>query len=49
MTEIDPRQAVAIRKQYNWGRQAFEGGVVMPDNQTVYLSVDATPAFLPNL
>ncbi|BDS10722.1 alkaline phosphatase PhoX [Aureispira anguillae] len=45
MTEIDPRQAVAIRKQYNWGRQAFEGGVVMPDNQTVYLSVDATPAF----
>lgn len=45
MTEIDPRQAVAIRKQYNWGRQAFEGGVVMPDNRTVYLTVDDTPAF----
>lgn len=23
MTEIDPRNAVAIRKQYNWGRQPF--------------------------
>ncbi|MEO0473302.1 MAG: alkaline phosphatase PhoX [Bacteroidota bacterium] len=45
MTEIDPKQAVAVRKQYNWGRQAFEGGVVMPDNQTVYLGVDATPGF----
>ncbi len=45
MVEIDPRQAVAIRKQYNWGRQGFEGGVVMPDNKTVYLGVDATPAF----
>lgn len=45
MTEIDPKQAVAVRKQYNWGRQPFEGGVVMPDNQTVYLTADATPAF----
>lgn len=45
MTEIDPKQAVAIRKQYNWGRQAFEGGVVMPDKRTVYLTVDDTPAF----
>jgi secreted PhoX family phosphatase len=44
MVEIDPKEAVAIRKQYNWGRQGFEGGVVMPDNQTVYLGVDATPA-----
>ena len=43
MVEIDPREAVAIRKQYNWGRQPFEGGVVMPDNQTVYLGADATP------
>ena len=33
MVEIDPVEAVAIRKQYNWGRQPFEGGVVMPDNQ----------------
>lgn len=45
MTEIDPKQAVAIRKQYNWGRQAFEGGVIMPDNRTVFLTVDNTPAF----
>lgn len=45
MTEIDPRQAVAIRKQYNWGRQAFEGGVVMKDNKTVYLGVDETPGY----
>lgn len=45
MVEIDPREAVAIRKQYNWGKQGFEGGVVSPDNKTVYLGVDATPAF----
>lgn len=43
MVEIDPREAVAIRKQYNWGRQPFEGGVVMPDNQTVYTGADNTP------
>ncbi len=43
MVEIDPREAVAIRKQYNWGRQPFEGGVILPDNQTVYLGADATP------
>ncbi len=46
MTEIDPREAVAIRKQYNWGRQPFEGGVVMPDNKTVYTGADDTPGFL---
>lgn len=45
MTEIDPKQAVAVRKQYNWGRQPFEGGVVMSDNKTVYLGVDATPGY----
>jgi hypothetical protein len=44
MVEIDPREAVAIRKQYNWGRQPFEGGVIMPDNKTVYLGADNTPA-----
>ncbi|NJO02721.1 MAG: DUF839 domain-containing protein, partial [Bacteroidia bacterium] len=43
MVEIDPRQAAAIRKQYNWGRQGFEGGVVMPDNKTVYLGEDNSP------
>lgn len=45
MVEIDPKQATAIRKQYNWGRQPFEGGVIMPDNKTVYFGPDATPAF----
>lgn len=45
MVEIDPREARAIRKQYNWGRQSFEGGAVAPDNQTVYMSVDATPGY----
>jgi secreted PhoX family phosphatase len=45
MVEIDPKQAVAIRKQYNWGRQGFEGGAVTLDNKTVYLGVDATPAW----
>ena len=45
MVEIDPRQARAVRKQYNWGRQGFEGGVVSADNKYVYLGVDATPAF----
>lgn len=44
MVEIDPKKAKAIRKQYNWGRQGFEGGAVMPDNKTVYLGVDDTPA-----
>lgn len=46
MVEIDPREAVAVRKQYNWGRQGFEGGAVMPDNKTVYVGSDATPGFL---
>jgi len=45
MVEIDPREAVAIRKQYNWGRMPYEGGVILPDNQTVYLGADATPGY----
>ena len=45
MVEIDPREAVAIRKQYNWGRQPFEGGAVEPSNSVVYLGPDATPGF----
>ncbi|SDK62358.1 hypothetical protein SAMN05421823_103105 [Catalinimonas alkaloidigena] len=43
MVEIDPRTASAVRKQYNWGRQGFEGGAVLPDNKTVYLGEDGTP------
>ena len=45
MVEIDPREAVAVRKQYNWGRMPYEGGVVLPDNQTVYLGSDAIPGW----
>lgn len=45
MVEIDPKQARAIRKQYNWGRQPFEGGVIAPDNRIVYLGPDDTPGF----
>lgn len=44
MTEIDAKTAKAIRKQYNWGRGGFEGGVVMSDNKTVYLGIDESPA-----
>ncbi len=45
MVEIDPKTAKAIRKQYNWGRQGFEGGVIEPGNRIVYLGPDATPGF----
>jgi secreted PhoX family phosphatase len=45
MVEIDPKQAKAIRKQYNWGRWDFEGGAILNDNKTVFLGVDATPSF----
>ncbi len=40
MVEVDPREAKAIRKQYNWGRQGFEGGAILPDNKTVILGED---------
>ncbi|MEM6517409.1 MAG: alkaline phosphatase PhoX, partial [Bacteroidota bacterium] len=45
MVEIDPRASKAVRKQYNWGRQPFEGGTVANDNRTVYMGADATPGF----
>ncbi len=40
MVEIDPVNAKAVRKYYNWGRQGFEAGVVMDDQKTVYLFED---------
>lgn len=46
MVEIDPVNAKAVRKQYNWGRAGWEGGVVMDDNKTVYLFEDASPGIL---
>jgi uncharacterized protein len=45
MVEIDPKEAKAIRKQYNWGRMGWEGGAITNDNQNVYLGPDATPGF----
>lgn len=45
MVEVDPKEGKAIRKQYNWGRLAFEGGAISKDMSTVYLGVDANPTF----
>ena len=44
MVEVDPKEAKAIRKQYNWGRMPFEGGAISNDNSTVYLGIDGSPA-----
>jgi secreted PhoX family phosphatase len=44
MTEVDPRQARAIRKQYNWGRAGWEGGAITNDGKYVYLGIDGVPA-----
>jgi uncharacterized protein len=44
--EVDPKTGKAIRKQYNWGRAGWEGGLVMPNNKTVYLFDDNTPGLL---
>ena len=44
MTEVDPKQAMAIRKQYNWGKAGWEGGAISNDGKYVYLGIDATPA-----
>jgi secreted PhoX family phosphatase len=46
MVEIDPVNAKAIRKQYNWGRAGWEGGAVLPDNKTVFLFEDGSPGIL---
>lgn len=44
--EVNPKEGKAIRKQYNWGRAGWEGGVIMADNKTVYMFEDGTPAIL---
>lgn len=44
LVEIDPAQAKAVRKMYNWGRFEHEGGVIMPDDKTVYLTDDNQPS-----
>jgi secreted PhoX family phosphatase len=44
MVEVDPKEAVAIRKQYNWGRAGWEGGQISADGMYVYLGMDSSPA-----
>lgn len=44
MVEIDPKQAKAIRKQYNWGRAGWEGGAITADGKYAYLGIDGSPA-----
>jgi len=46
MVEVDPMNAVALRKVYAMGRYAHEGCTFMPDRKTAYLTEDATPACL---
>lgn len=46
MVEVNTKTAKAIRKQYNWGRAGWEGGVIMADNKTVFLFEDASPGIL---
>ena len=40
MVEVDPKNAVAIRKNYNMGRYDHEGGWIASDRKTVYLTDD---------
>ena len=44
MVEIDPKEAVAVRKQYNWGRAGWEGGAITADGKYAYLGIDGSPA-----
>lgn len=46
LVEVNAKEGKAIRKQYNWGRAGWEGGVIMPDNKTVYLFEDGSPGIL---
>lgn len=43
MVEVNPATAQVVRKHYNMGRFEHEGGIVMPDNKTIYLTDDFTP------
>jgi len=43
MVEANPKTAKGIRKYYSMGRYAHEGGYVMSDGKTVYLTDDNTP------
>lgn len=46
MVEVDPNTGLAKRKLYGMGRYGHEGGFVMADQKTVYLTDDATPGML---
>ncbi len=45
MVEVDPMAAKAVRKNYNMGRFAHEGGAIAEDEKTVYLSDDQSPGY----
>jgi secreted PhoX family phosphatase len=44
LVEIDPKEARAIRKQYNWGRAGWEGGAISKDLKYVYIGNDEAPS-----
>jgi uncharacterized protein len=44
MVTVDAPNAKALYKSYAMGRAPWEGGWVAPDNKTVYLTIDNTPA-----
>lgn len=46
MVEVDVKEAKAIRKNYNMGRYQHEGGTVLPDGKTVFLTDDTPPGYI---
>jgi uncharacterized protein len=44
IVEVDPVSGKALRKLYGMGRCSHEGLVVMPDQKTVYITDDYSPA-----
>ncbi|MEZ5008923.1 MAG: DUF839 domain-containing protein [Chitinophagales bacterium] len=46
MVEVDVKNAKAIRKNYNMGRYQHEGGTVLPDGKTVFLTDDTPPGYI---
>ena len=46
MVEVDVTNAEALKKRYNMGRCSHEGGVVLPDRKTVFLTDDLCPGFI---
>lgn len=44
VVEVDPANAVALKKHYNMGRAGHELGYPMPDGRTVYVTDDFYPA-----